>query len=402
MAKEQQVLNSDNQTLNPRPRTLLLIAGDVSGDIHSALLARAVLKQHPDWILYVVGGAQLGALTCEFPNVHLLGDTSGYGVIGFASAVAIYPRVLQLRQRVLQWLQSHPIDGAVLCDWGAFNGRLLPNLQERGIPILYYFPPRSWQKTGAGGLGIVPFVSRVATPFEWSAQRLVEADCQAEWVGHPLLEYVRPSRPREELRQEFGVPDGSPLVALLPGSRAMELRYISPHMVQAAQRLRAQRPIHFVAAVPQGVTARARAYFPAWIPLVEGRAADLLLACDAAIVKSGTATLEAAVADAPQIVVYDVPLLLRMQWRLTGMSRKVPFVAMPNIILERAAVPELLGDNCRATPIHDALQELLDNPARQQQMRGDYALVRRALGSELHFAATERTADILHEMLVPR
>jgi len=392
----------DFQTLNPKPRTLLFIAGDVSGDIHSARLARTILERHPDWIIYVVGGTQLGAIAQEFPNVHFLGDTSGYGVIGFASAVAIYPRVLQLRQQVLKWLQSHSIDAAVLCDWGAFNGRLLPNLKERGIPVLYYFPPRSWQKTGAGGLGIVPFVTRVATPFEWSAQRLTKAGCQAEWVGHPLLEYVRPSRPREALRREFGVSDDSPLVALLPGSRAMELRYIAPHMVQAAQRLRAQRPIHFVAAVPQGVTARARQYFPSWIPLVEGRAADVLLACDAALVKSGTATLEAAVADAPQIVVYDVPWLLRMQWHLTGMTKKVPFVVMPNIILERAAVPELLGDNCRAVPIYNALKGLLDNAARRQQMREDYALVRRALGSNLPFAATERTADILCEMLASR
>jgi lipid-A-disaccharide synthase len=132
---------------------------------------------------------------------------------------------------------------------------------------------------------------------------------------------------------------------------------------------------------------------------VEGRATDLLLACDAAIVKSGTVTLEAAVANAPQVVVYDVPPLLRAQWRLTGMGRRVPFVSMPNIILERMAVPELLGDNCRAEPIARALQDILEDDATRARMTDDYAAVRRALGSELPHSATERTATMLEEML---
>ena len=387
------------KTKNSPLKTLLVVAGDVSGDIHAARLAREVLARHPNRTLYVVGGAQLQALARESGRVEVIGDTIGYGVIGFASVLAILPRVLKLRRQTLRFMRSHSLDGAVLCDWGAFNGRLLPNLKAQGVPVLYYFPPRSWQKHGNGGLGIVPFVERVATPFEWSAQRLQAVGCQAEWVGHPLLEYVRPSQPRPILRQEFGTPDGASLIALLPGSRAMELHYIAPHIVAAAELLRAQRALHFVAVVPAGDKGSARRYFPEWVTLVEGRAADVLLACDAAIVKSGTATLEAAVADAPQIVVYDVPLLLRAQWRLTGANKKVPFVAMPNIILEREAVPELLGDSCRAEPICRALQELLDNAGQRAKMREDYALVRRALGAELPLGATERTMAMVEEML---
>lgn len=420
---------------NPEPRSLLFIAGDVSGDIHSARLAREVLSRHPDWTIDALGGLHLQAA-----GANIIGDTSGCGVIGLVSALALLPRVLKLRAKVLSFLQTQSIDAVVLCDWGAFNARLLPELQKRGIPVLYYFPPRSWQKHSNGGLGIAPFVSRVATPFEWSAQRLREAGCNAEWVGHPLLEIVQPSKPIAELRAEFGVqsPDEK-LIALLPGSRDLELKYIAPHLNEVAcgfaegrdperwddrthlllsnpghdVRSRVEpRPYRFVAAVPSGTTKRARKYFDSEISIVENRAADLLLACDAAIVKSGTATLEAAVANAPQVVVYDGPAVLKWQWKLTGMSKRVPFVAMPNIILGRKCVPELLGDVCRAPHIAVALEWLLEDEAVQEcgwgvdevreQMREGYTLVRRALGSELLQTATQRTATILEEMLRDR
>src|SRR5690606_35732258 len=99
-----------------------------------------------------------------------------------------------------------------LCDWGGFNGRLLNELQKRQLPSLYYFPPRSWQKSGNGGLAIAPLVSRVATPFPWSAKRLQQAGCQAEWVGHPVLEDVRDALPREWLRQGLQIQDDEKLV----------------------------------------------------------------------------------------------------------------------------------------------------------------------------------------------
>ena len=416
MHKANEELSSDSSAFRLPPSSVLFIAGDVSGDIHSARLAREVLSRHSDWKIHALGGSHLQAAGAD-----LVGDTSGCGVIGFVSALALLPRVLKLRAKVLSFLQTQRVDAVVMCDWGAFNVRLLPELQKRGIPVLYYFPPRSWQKQGDGGLAIAPFVSRVATPFEWSAQRLREAGCNAEWVGHPLLEIVQPSKPIEELRAEFGVQSHEKLVALLPGSRDLELKYIAPHLNEVAGWLSgdydelfyADNPTaekvrrnfigpRFVVAVPSGAAKRARKYFDSEISIVEGRASDLLLACDVAIVKSGTATLEAAVANAPQVVVYDGPAVLRWQWKLTGLNKKVPLVAMPNIILDRACVTELLGDKCRAPHITEQVLKLLTMPDMSKQMLEGYTLVRRALGSDLPHTATERTATILEEMLRER
>jgi lipid-A-disaccharide synthase len=380
---------------------ILFVAGDVSGDIHTSLLVREVTRRQRDWKLAVVGGAQMQSAAREAGG-EIVADASGYGVIGFGPSLLLLPHALRLKKRVENWILQAKPDAVVLCDWGAFNARLLPFLKAQGIKTLYYFPPRSWVREGDGGLGIAPLVDRVATPFEWSARRLKNAGCAAEWVGHPLLEIVRSAKPKDELRRDFGAASDEILIALLPGSRALELRYIAPHLARTAKLLRERQPskkFRFVVALAPGGKQRAKKYFDESFSLLEGRASETLLACDAAIVKSGTATLEAAVAGAPMTVVYDVPAALGLQWKLTGLSKRVPFVAMPNIILGRECVKELLGPQCRAVNIVNDLESILGTSARRAQMSEDYQEIRRALGADLPQGATTRTAQILEELL---
>jgi lipid-A-disaccharide synthase len=125
------------------------------------------------------------------------------------------------------------------------------------------------------------------------------------------------------------------------------------------------------------------------------------MACDAAVVKTGTSTLEAAVIGAPQIAVYDFGWIMRLEWVLLWMWKRIPFVAMPNIILERMAVPELLGPDSRPEAILIALKELLNNEVTRGRMQEDYREIRRLLGSKLEKPATLRVAEIIDEMLIP-
>ena len=381
-------------------KTLFFCAGDLSGDIHSARLACEVLRRHPDWKIYALGGAHL-----REAGAKIVGDTSTLGVIGYVSALAVTPRSLSLKKAALRFLKSQRVDGIVMCDWGGFNTRFLPHIKNLKIPTLYYFPPRSWQQSGEGGLAIAPLVEAIATPFEWSAKRLQAAGGNAQWVGHPLLEIVAESKvqhPREKIRKELGVAADEFLVALFPGSRPAELKIIAPHVAGAVGVLRARfgAKVRFVVAVPRGAAVAVKSHFPD-VAIWENRASQILSSCDAAIVKSGTATLEAAVCDAPQVVVYDVSRLVEAQVRLTGLRKKVPFVAMPNIILQRGVVPELLGKNCRAQFIAEAMSTLIESPVARAAMRAEYSLVRAALGATLPYTATSRTADILDEMVPP-
>ena len=298
-----------------------------------------------------------------------------------------------------RFLDAHHVDVAVLCDWGAFNGRILRELHARDIPVLYYFPPRSWQRSGTSGLGIVPYVTRVATPFEWSAQRLQAVGCRAEWVGHPSVEKVRLPEERAALRLRFGVPPEEKLVALMPGSRRSEIKILAPKMAQTAALLNAKRSLRFIAVLPRELGAEARSYLPPSIPIVLDCATDLLGAADAAIVKTGTASLEAVLAGTPHVAVYDFSVAGRIEWCLLWAWKRIPFFAMPNIILQREVVPELLGPKCQPERIAGQLIRLLDDGPARRQMLQDYELIRHALGSELPVPATERTAQILEEML---
>ena len=273
--------------------------------------------------IFALGGPHL-----RDAGAKIIGDTSGLGVIGFISALQVLPRALHLKRQVLAWLDTHQIDGAILCDWGGFNARLLPDLKAREVPTLFYFPPRSWQKTALAPneKNIVAELSTViATPFEWSAQALNAAGGNAHWVGHPLLEKQTPSKAIRTIRIEFGaVGPHDKLIALLPGSRELELKMIAPQINAAVRQMKRDflKPAgddetwHFVAAVPNGARETACKYLQEPTAVVENRAGDVLAACDAAIVKSGTSTLEAAVAGAPQVVVYDLPPLLRAQWEM--------------------------------------------------------------------------------------
>lgn len=383
---------------NSRP-SIVLIAGDVSGDVHIAALARTLLANDPDRTLHALGGRRVRKVIVQSPNGHFLGDTTNCSAIGIPSAIRAYFRCRRLGHRLFEFVRTHHIDLAVLCDWGAFNGRVLPVLHALGIPTLYYFPPRSWQRTGSSGLGIVPYVTRVATPFQWSAERLRNAGARAEWVGHPSLENIPALGERPALRLKFGIEPNETLVALLPGSRPSEIRLLASRMAKAVSIVKAQTPVQFIAVVPRELADEARSHLPPSIQIVGDCAKELLLASDAAVVKTGTGTLEAVLAGTPQVAVYDLSVATRIEWCLLWAWRGIPFVAMPNIILQREAVPELIGPNCKPKKIAQALMRLLEDEAGRDKMLRDYALIRRALGSELVRAPTERTAQIVEEML---
>lgn len=366
-----------------------------------ARLAREVLSRHPDWTIHALGGPHQ-----KDAGANILENTSGYGVIGIGPALKHLPGIPRLKRNLIKFLKANKIAAAVLCDWGAFHIHLLRLLQEFHIPVLYYFPPRSWQKGESGGLHIVPYVERVATPFEWSAQRFQKAGCNADWVGHPLLEIVEDARKqysRAASRQLWGAGEGDFLIGILPGSREMELKLLAPTLAQAARLVQQQySSARFVIAAARGTSSKVHGHFAragVEVRIVEDRASQVLLACDAAWVKSGTATLEAAVCDAPQLVVYDIPFLLRAQWLLSGMQSKVKMIGMPNIIAGRKIIPEILCNDFRAPNLAREMSTLLTNEPARQTQHALYDEVRAALGARLPYTATHRTADILEEMM---
>lgn len=376
-------------------RHLIFSAGDVSGDLYASRLAAELLRRHPDWTIHAVGGAHLASVI----NGELIADSSNMSAIGICEGVKIWPRGKVISSKLRRFLRSHPADLAVLCDWGYFNCGQFRFLRSLNIPSFYYFPPRSWQRHGKPGLGIVPWIAAAAAPFDWAARRLADAGCDAEWVGHPLLELREVPRDRAALRRLFGTPDDARLIALFPGSRIPELKVIGPCMAAAAEMLRKRIKCAFVAPVPSRLAARASKILPAWIRVLPDRSPEALAACDAAIVKTGSATLEAAILDAPQVAVYDLDWICRIEWVALWAWKRIPFIAMPNLILERMAVPELIGPDCKPESIANSVRALLEDDLRRARMLEDYVDVRRALGADLPAPASALAADRIDLLL---
>lgn len=379
-------------------RSVLFVAGDLSGDHFSARLARLTAARHPDLVLHALGGGRLGEAVRATGGVWI-GDTTNCSAIGLVSVLKIYLRARWLSFLMRRFVRSRPVDVVVLCDWGGFNCRQLKFFRAQGIPILYYFPPRSWQRSGRAGLQFAPYVDRVATPFRWSAERLAAVGCRAKWVGHPLLEDVGNPERRAQLRREFGVGPDEKLVALLPGSRRSEMRVLGPCLAETAVRLAKSGRVSFVVPVPGPLVELARKCFPPEVRIVVGRSTDALTACDAAIVKMGSATLEAAVLGVPQVAVYDLGWAARLEWVLLWTWKKIPFIAMPNIILQQQAVPEVLGLNCRPETLTEWTGRLLQDSEERARMQAAYAEIREHLGAGLSCGATEQTLGLLEEML---
>ena len=380
-------------------RSILFIAGDMSGDIYTARLARNLAEHHSHLILHAIGGRHLGE-AISGSRGNWLADTTNCSAIGLCSTLPMYLRVkLGQMKKMRRFVRANPVDLAVLCDWGAANCRQLTFFHREGIPTLYYFPPRSWKRTGNPGRQIVRFVTRVATPFKWSAERLGAAGCRAEWVGHPILESVKNVRSREDLRREFGVRADEKLIALLPGSRISEIRILAPRLAEVSKILSREPGVKFIVPISEQLMHMVSPYFPPTVQIVTDRTGDALTAADAAVVKTGTATLEAAVIGTPQVAVYDFGWVGRIEWLLLWMWKRIPFIAMPNIILQRMVVSELLGLSCSAEAIAVAVKSLLENDAVKETLACDYDEIRRHLGEDLPDTATARTVEIILEML---
>jgi lipid-A-disaccharide synthase len=383
------------------PPSILFIAGDVSGDVHAAALARALLAHDPSRAIHALGGKRLREAVAQSPGGVFLADTSDSSAIGVVSALLIYFHCRRLRGRLREFLARHHVDLVILCDWGGFNRRIIAELHGRGLRIFYYFPPASWQRSGTRALCIVPYVSGVATPFAWSAERLRAAGARAEWVGHPSLEYSGTMEERSAARRRYANGPNEKVIALLPGSRLTELKVLGPRMAQTISLIQREMDARFIAAIPRELAAQARRYLPDEVEIVSDQTREILLAADAAIIKTGTGTLEGALAGTPQVTIYDVSLIGRIEWCVLWSWRwwRIRFIAMPNIILQRPVVPELIGLNCRPEKIARELLRLLQDDQARRRMLADYALIAQALGSELPISATERTAQMVEETL---
>jgi len=381
-------------TLDARPasrRRLLVSSGEPSGDLYAGELVRHLRESTPDLAVFGLGGDRLRA-----QGATLLADVSELAVVGLVEVVRHLRRLRGVFRRVLAEVDRERPALAVLVDYAGFNLRLARALHDRGIPVVYYVSPQLWAWRRGRMRAVRAYVSHMIVIFPFEEPFYREAGVRATFVGHPLVELVRPPADPRAFLASQGLDPGRPVVAVLPGSRRQEIAYNLPPIAGALRLLRRERPaLQAALAVAPGID---RSLFDAAlgdlpVTRVAGQAHALMDAASAGIVASGTATVEAALLDLPSVVVYR---LSPLSYVLGRPFVRVPHYAMANLIAERRVLAELIQDEFRADTVALELGLLLDSPEHRASVKDGLADVRRKLGGP---GASARAADLVRPFL---
>lgn len=375
-----------------RPLTVALVAGEASGDILGAGLMQALKAQHANVEFVGVGGPRMEAQGLEsyFPQERL-------AVMGLVEVLGRLPELLRRRKRLLQTLLGVRPDVFIGIDAPDFNLDLALKLRRAGIKTVHYVSPSVWAWRQKRVLKIRDACDLMLTLFPFEAKFYDAHEVAVRFVGHPLADTIPLVSDRAAARTTLGLPQQGLIVALMPGSRGGEVGRLGELFLAAADRLRSMRPgIRFVVpcASPERRAQLEQMLIGRDLPLtlLDGRSHEALAACNAVLIASGTATLEALLYKRPMVVAYSVsPLTFRILKRLV----KSPYVALPNLLAQRLLVPELLQDAATPDAMAQLLSPLLDNGDSQTE---GFDAIHRTLRCD----ASSQAADAVLELVGTR
>jgi lipid-A-disaccharide synthase len=340
---------------------IALVAGEASGDILGSGLMRAIKARHPDAQFIGVGGPLM-----EAEGMRSYFQMERLSVMGLVEVLGRLKELLARRKLLIQTLIDEKPDVFIGIDAPDFTLNIELKLRQAGIKTVHYVSPSVWAWRQKRVLKIREGCDLMLTLLPFEARFYEEKGVPVRFVGHPLADTIPLEADRDAARAELGL-DGGPVVALMPGSRGGEVGRLGGLFFDAAERLLAQRPnIRFVlpCASPQRRVQIEQLLQGRDLPLtlLDGRSHVALAACDAVLIASGTATLEALLYKRPMVVAYRLAPLT--YWILKRMV-KSPYVSLPNLLAQRLLVPELLQDAATADALADTLLPLLDNGAEQ-------------------------------------
>jgi lipid-A-disaccharide synthase len=359
------------------PTDVLIVATEASADLHAGRVLEELRALRPDVSAFGMGGPRLRGAGLE-----ALRRAEEMSVMGVAEVLPKIPVILRILRELAAAAEARRPKVALLVDSPDFNLRLAERLKRAGIKVIYYVSPSVWAWRRGRVKTIARVVDRMLCILPFEERFYAGTGVSARFVGHPFAERPRPETPAR-YREALGLPVARTTVALLPGSRRSELKRIFPSMLEAAEIIRRRHPdAQFVVPVAPGVAEDAlRPYLArhASLPvsLQPGRTEAVLGAADAALVKSGTSVLEAALMLRPMVVVYRLSWLSYLVARLFV---RLAHFALVNVLAGRAVVPELLQRQASARRMAEELERLLaDGRERREQLQG-LEEVRRSLG----------------------
>ena len=373
-------------------KNILIVCGEASGDLNAASLAKKILEINPGIKIRAVGGTLL-----RQAGVEIFCDIKGLAVIGFFDALKKLPKFFTLQKTILQEIKTEKPDAIILVDFSGFNLRLARKV-KRTIPTLYYVSPQVWASRSGRIKTIKEYIQKMIVLFKFEEDFYKRNGIAVDFIGHPLLDIVRPSMDKKDFLNKFRLAESKTTVALLPGSRKQEVENMLPLMLNTclliSKRLRNTQ--FLIAKSPQvdwDIYNRKTHNLKIPVEIIEGQTYDCLEAADFCLVCSGTATLETAILGKPFVIIYKMNLLNYLLYRP---QVKIPYIGMVNIVAKRKIIPEFIQYQARPKKIADEVIKILQNPSRIWQVKKDLAEVKALLGEK---GASERAARILLDFL---
>lgn len=366
------------------PGRILLIAGEASGDLHGAGVVKALKHLDPELDVFGVGGDHMRS-----EGMEVIFHIDRLAFMGFVEVVKNLKSVKELREKLTAIVRDRKPDAAVLIDYPGFNLRFAKTLAALGVPVIYYVSPQvwAWHKGRVAKMRGVISSMKVVFPFEVEIYR--RAGIDVEFVGHPIVERIASRQSRVEFFREHGLDPAQKLIALLPGSRRQEIEAIFPVMIEAAERLMQAFDVQVAVGVAPNlgleVLGRYLAAKESIVP-VESATYELMHHADAAIVTSGTATLETGWFGTPMIIVYKTSPLT---FQIGKMLVDVPYIGLANIVAGKQVAPELIQADLTADRLVEEMSALLQDPGKRESMRKELSVIRKNLGGP---GASERVA----------
>ena len=375
------------------PLRLAMVAGEPSGDLLAELLIGGLRRRWPALTLEGIAGPRMQAAGMQswWPQSKL-------AVRGYVEVLRHYREIAGIRDALAQRVMAQPPRAFIGVDAPDFNLGLEARLRASGIKTIHFVCPSIWAWRGGRAKKMATSCDHVLCLFPFEPALLQAHGVAASYVGHPLADAIAMTVPRDAARAALGIAGDVPLLAVLPGSRRSEISAIAPIFLQAVARLHAQRrELRFVLPMASGlremIEPLLREHAPAAeVRLLNGQSHHALASCDATLIASGTATLEAALFKRPMVIGYRMNALT---WQIMKRLRYQPWVGLPNILCRDFVVPELIQEDCTPQALAQAVLAQLDD------MRGAAAIAQRfsRLHAELRCDTATRASTIIAELI---
>jgi lipid-A-disaccharide synthase len=374
-------------------KKILLVAGEVSGDLHGSHLVEAIQSIDPEIQFFGVGGEGL-----ERAGMEVLYPSQSLSVVGITEVFFKLRAVLKALHGLKKSIDRERPDLVILIDFPDFNLRLAKIAHRRGIPILYYISPQVWAWRPKRMKLIARLVKKMIVLFPFEVPLYEAAGVDVEWVGHPLLDIVKPTLSKEKAFQQFGLDPNRRTVGLLPGSRIHEIERLLPPLLASARFLQEEIPdLQFVIPLASGLP---RTLLSPWmknisvaVKVVEGFTYDAMNLSELLIAASGTVTLEGAILEKPMIIVYKVSL--PSYWIARALIQ-VDHIGLVNLVAEKEIAPELIQNDVNPQRISDEALRILRDPLLSRKVAESMREVRQKLGEP---GAAERAAHVALSLL---